>query len=190
MHLWRLLLTLAIFVPLVAFGQVYKHIGPDGKVQYSDRPPTAGSGSTVVQPEIRSRPARPEDDPVTAAMNVYANETAVETFYRFCREVAPESEPALRDARDRWNARHATLSRKKITVMHDHFSVDQLRKIAAEMEATHLEILDKVRRAPLTERSAWCKAAPTRYEAPELNPSRNPALVKTLVSYQPKAARR
>lgn len=68
--------------------------------------------------------------------------------------------------------------------------MDQLRKIAAEMEASHLEVLDKVRRASSTERSAWSKAAPARYESPEVNPSRNPALVKTLDSYQPKAARR
>jgi hypothetical protein len=55
--------------------------------------------------------------------------------------------------------------------------VDQRRKIAAEMEAIDLEIPDKVRRASSTERSAWCKAAPARYESAEVDPWRNPALV-------------
>jgi hypothetical protein len=114
----------------------------------------------------------------------------VETFYRFCRDAAPESEPALREARDRWNARHSALSSAKLAILHDQFSLAQLRQIAAEAEATHLEILQKVRSASANERSAWCAAAPARYEAPEINPARNPTLVKTLESYKPKAVRK
>lgn len=180
-----------LLVALFAFGQanaqVYKHVGPDGKVHYSDKPaPT--TAPVELKPDIRSRAPRAEEDPVYAAMNVYANETMVETFYRFCRETVPESEPAVRDARDRWNARHRRLTTAKLVVLHDQLSVDQLRKIAAETEATHREILQKVRTASPAEHAAWCKAAPARFEAQEVNPVRNPTLVRTLDQYKPRNA--
>lgn len=190
MHFLRLVILFGTLIALEALGQVYKQVGPDGKVFYTDKPPPTATGSTEVKQAIRSRAARPEDDPVFAAMTVYGNETMVETFYRFCREAAPEAEPALRDARDRWNARHLALTSKKLVVLHDQFSVDQLRRIAVETEASHEEILQKVRLASSVEKARWCKGAPARYDAPEMNPVRNPTLVKTLESYTTKATRR
>lgn len=176
-------------VALSASAQVYKHVGPDGRVYYSDKPPAAAGGPAELKPEIRSRAPRPEDDPMHAAMSVYAHETMVETFYRFCRDTVPESAPALREARDRWNARHRQLAAAKIIVLHDHLSIDQLRRIAAETEATHLEILQKVRAAPPAEHAAWCRAAPDRFEALELNPARDPTLARTLLTYKPRNPR-
>lgn len=183
----RAFLLVALFAFAQVNAQVYKHVGPDGKVYYSDKPaPTAAP--VELKPDIRSRAPRAEEDPVYAAMNVYANETMVETFCRFCRETVPESEPAVRDARDRWNARHRRLTTAKLVVLHDQLSVDQLRKIAAETEATHREILQKVRTASPAEHAAWCKAAPARFEAQEVNPVRNPTLVRTLDQYKPRNA--
>ncbi|HRD97874.1 MAG TPA: DUF4124 domain-containing protein [Rubrivivax sp.] len=189
MHSWRYPLLLTLLVTTSVAAQVYKHVGPDGKVFYSDKPQTTSSAATELKQEIRARAARPEDDPMHAAMSVYGNETMVETFYRFCRDSVPESEPAVREARDRWNARHRQLTAKKIVVLHDLLPIDQLRKIAAETEATHKEILGNVLSASPREQASWCKAAPGRFEAPEVNPARNPTLVKTLESYKPKSAR-
>ncbi len=185
----RLAILMTAFVSTATLGQVYKQVGPDGKVFYTDKPPHTAAGSSEVKSDIRSRAARPEDDPIYAAMNVYGNETMVETFYRFCRDTVPESEPALREARDRWNARHQALSSRKLVVLHDQLSVEELRKIAEETEAAHMEILQKVRLASPREQASWCKAGPARLEAQEVNPVRNPTLVKTLESYKPKAAR-
>lgn len=183
----RAFLLVALFAVGQVSAQVYKHVGPDGKVYYSDKPATT-TAPVELKPDIRSRAPRADEDPVYAAMNVYANETMVETFYRFCRETVPESEPAVRDARDRWNARHRRLTTAKLVVLHDQLSVDQLRKIAAETEATHREILQKVRTASAAEHAAWCKAAPARFEAQEVNPVRNPTLVRTLDLYKPRNA--
>lgn len=183
----RAFLLVALFAVGQVSAQVYKHVGPDGKVYYSDKPATT-TAPVELKPDIRSRAPRADEDPVYAAMNVYANETMVETFYRFCRETVPESEPAVRDARDRWNARHRRLTTAKLVVLHDQMSVDQLRKIAAETEATHREILQKVRTASAAEHAAWCKAAPARFEAQEVNPVRNPTLVRTLDQYKPRNA--
>jgi hypothetical protein len=183
----RAFLLVGFFAVGQVSAQVYKHVGPDGKVYYSDKPSTT-TAPVELKPDIRSRAPRADEDPVYAAMNVYANETMVETFYRFCRETVPESEPAVRDARDRWNARHRRLTTAKLVVLHDQMSVDQLRKIAAETEATHREILQKVRTASAAEHAAWCKAAPARFEAQEVNPVRNPTLVRTLDQYKPRNA--
>ncbi len=123
-------------------------------------------------------------------MNVYGIETMVETFYRFCRKAAPESEAAVREARDRWNARNLSLAAKKIVVMQDRFSRQELLKIAGETESTHEKMLRKVRSATPAEQATWCKDASARYAAYEMNPIRNPTIVKTLESYKPKARRR
>lgn len=181
------LVILAFCVAVGPVGaQVYKHVRPDGSVVYSDRPPAEASRSVEVNPGIRSRAARPEEDPMHAAMRVYGGETMVETFYRFCRDTVPESEPALRSARDRWNERHRQLMASKLVVLKDQLSISELRKLAAETEAAHLEILAKVRMAPKSDHAAWCHAAPDRYEAPEINPVRDPTIVRTLESYKPR----
>lgn len=100
-----------------ASGQVYKQVRPDGTVFYSDKPPPSGAGSAELKPEIRSRAVRSGDDPIVAAMNGYGNEkTMAETFYIFCRKAAPETESAVREARDRRNARHLSLSARKIVI--------------------------------------------------------------------------
>ncbi len=190
MHCLPFALMAILLVSTEASGQVYKQVRPDGTIFYSDKPPPPAAGSAEVRPGIRSRAARPEDDPVLASMNVYGNETAVETFYRFCQKVAPESEPPLREARDRWNARNLPLTAKKILVLQDHFSRQQLLKMAGETEATHEEILQKVRSATPAEQMTWCKSAPARYDSYEMNPIRNPTIVRTLEAYTPKASRR
>ena len=73
----QLTYLLVLCVPGLCLGQVYKSVGPDGKVTYSDGPP-ASAAKVEQKSDIRARPLRPEDDPLTAAMQVYVKVTLVE----------------------------------------------------------------------------------------------------------------
>ena len=108
-------------------GSVYKSVGPDGKVIYSDTPPVLGS--VDVSKDLRARDPGLKVDPVKVAMNVYIKEVIVETAYRFCKEQVPQSEASVRAARDRWMQRHAQLRAKKIQMLQDRLSSEELRRI-------------------------------------------------------------
>ncbi len=175
------LLACCLFAPF-ASGAVYKSIGPDGKVTYSDTPPA--SGSVDVSKEIRKRDPALKLDPVKAAMAIYAKEVIVETAYRFCREQVPQSETRVRIARQAWMDRHAQLRAKKIVVLHDKFSTNELRALAVKAEAENERLLSTLRQAPLEERTKWCANAPKTFTTPEFDLAANQDLVDTIMNYK------
>lgn len=89
------LLAVAVFIPAVAVGDIYRHVDEDGNVSYSDEPRDDGervnvedSGSSV---EFRT-PDMPE--PVT---NREESETDDESRFPDLRIVKPEDEGTVRD---------------------------------------------------------------------------------------------
>lgn len=163
---------------------VYKIVGPDGKVTYSDSPPPGAAAEA--KGGIRSRTPSADEDPVKAAMTVYANEIIVETAYRFCAKEIPETEPAVRQARDRWLARHAELRAKKIVILHDRLSMDELRALAARSERDNEAILDSMRKAPRPEREKWCRGAPQKFASPQMDLLVHLTLASTVMNYKPR----
>jgi hypothetical protein len=181
----RLIFMLAFFQLQACWaGSVYKTVGTDGKVIYTDTPPTSGPVQTLVN--IRSRAPVPEDHPVKTALMLYTKEIIVETAYRFCRDQVPDSTQAVKGAHDRWMEQHASLLSKKIPVLHDKLTVDELRVIAAQTEQENEKNLRIMRDAPAAERSKWCYNAPKTFASPEFNLAGNPVLVETIMNYKVK----
>ncbi len=181
---WTVVCLLLLVVPGPRADPVYKIVGPDGKVTYSDAPPPAGAAES--KSSIRSRTPSDDEDPVKAAMKVYANEIIVETAYRFCAKEVPETEPAVKQARDRWLTRHAELRSKKIVILHDRLSMDELRALAARSEHDNEAILDSMRKAPRSEREKWCRGAPQKFASPQMDLLVHLTLASTVMSYKPK----
>jgi hypothetical protein len=179
-------LGVALFVlPLLGAAQVYKSVGPDGKVTYSDSPPE-DAAKVESRPGIRARPRRPEEDPVQAALMVYASQVTVETFFKFCLKEVPESGSKVREARDKWHAQHAQLGERKLAILHDRFSVSELLLMARATEQENERVLGIVKRAPQSEKQKWCADAPAKFTSPTLCPAYNPTLVRTIMDYKPK----
>lgn len=179
-----LLASLALSQACWAAGQVYKSVGPNGVVTYSDTPPA--SGPAQVMDKIRARSPVPENDPVTASIMVYSIEIIVETSYRFCRDSIPESAQLVLAARDKWMERHASLRARKIEVLKDRLSNAELHKLSNQFERDNEDILDKIRRAPRATQSEMCNAAPRTFAAPKFDLAANLTLVDTIMNYRPK----
>ncbi len=163
-------------------GSVYRTVGPDGKVIYTDILPTSGPVQTLAK--IRSRASVPKDDPVKAALILYTKEIIVETAYQFCRDQVPDSAQAVKGAHDKWMEQHASLLIKKITVLHDRLTMNELRVIAAQAEQENEKNLRIMRVAPAAERSKWCYNAPKTFASPEFNLAGKPVLVETIMNYR------
>ena len=169
----------------VAHGQaVYKSVGPDGKVIYSDKPPD-DKAKTV--PNVRARAPQPEDDPVTASLMVYAQEVVVETAATFCAKEIPESAAAVYGARERWRERNGELAEKKIVVLKDMLSDAELRYIARDTQRDNEAIVWKLRDTPRAQKEQWCRDAPAKFASREMDLSTNTAIVKTIMGYKKKS---
>lgn len=177
-----LLAMSTIFVALSALAApVYKHVGPDGKVAYSDMP--APTGLTTVKGGIRSKPAGFEDDPVSAATVVATNEIVVDSVYAFCRDEMPDSAPTIMAARGSWKEQHATLIEKSRAILAEKLTIDERRSIAAMLKQENEKIAGQLRQAPYAERKKMCEGAPARFTTPEMNLAGHPALVRTIMDH-------
>lgn len=179
----RLIALFAFFFLLPCWADpLYKIVDPDGKVTYTDKPPTSGTAQTLAN--VSGKAADPEESPVKAALMLYTKQIIVETSYRFCRDQVPESAPEVKVARDRWMENHASLLAKKIPVLHDRLTMNELRKIAAQSEQENERILRVMRKAPLSERTQWCNNAARTFASPEFNLAGNSALVAAIMNYK------
>lgn len=161
---------------------VYKHVGPDGGVTYSDVP--APTGSTTIKGNVQSKPAGFEDDPVSAATVVVTNEIVVDSVYGFCRIELPNLAPGIMAARARWKTQHATLIEKSKAILVDKLTVNERQSIAVMLKQENEKIAGQLRQVPYAERKRMCEGAPARFTAQEMNPSARPALVKTIMDYK------
>jgi hypothetical protein len=178
------LLFLLCALPVLCLAQVYKYVGPEGKVEYGDRPGGTARGIDDL-PDVVPLVDGREGEPLHAAMTVYVSETMVEFSYRFCRDRVPQMQGTVHDARNQWNTLNAALRKKKIKVLHDHYSPDQLRKMAAETEAQQMALLRKVGAAPKADQERWCAEAPARFQSAAMSPSLKPAIVRAIEIYKP-----
>jgi hypothetical protein len=174
---------LLCLLPTTGTAEVYKSVGPDGKVVYSDTPP-ATPGSTEVSKDLRAKSGGAKMDPVIAALNIYAKEIIVETSYRFCREQVPKSEESVRGARNEWLQRHQTLRTRKNAVLKDRLTTGELLELARKTEAENEAILGKMKTASVEEITKWCTDAPKTYTSREFDLAGNLDLADAILKYQ------
>ncbi len=165
---------------------VYKVIGPDGKISFTDQPPASAVTQEIKAPVNQAKVVELERDPKVAAVTVYAKQIIVETGSRFCTMNAPSTTHAVLAARDAWRERNVELTEKKNRVMARLMSFDERTRLAQRSERENEAVLDKMRAAPLAEKLKWCQAVPVNFAAQELDPSRNPTLVRALREFDAK----
>ncbi|MDR3414596.1 MAG: hypothetical protein P4L83_00285 [Nevskia sp.] len=179
-----LALGLAAALPCAA-GPLYKTVGPDGKITFSDIPPAAGT-TQPVRAGGSSPGAVDESDPTTASMKVASLEVIVKSTYDFCQRHAPATAPAVAEARDAWLRRNAELASRKVEILHDRLSDTQLHQFSAGMTQENLHALGLMSQAPAADQLKWCQDAPGKFVAYEINPVDHPALVAAILGYKPR----
>jgi hypothetical protein len=196
----------ALFLASVCYAApVYKVVGPDGQISYTDQPPPSSSARAVST--IRSGTPNNDDaakpagkvsvdrDPVFASLQVYFKQIIVESAKSICINLAAEYPPvqgakeALADAmkaREKWWNRHIKLIEKKNVVLHDMLTREELLKVAKDAERENEPIVRKLQQAPAAERLSWCQNMPTTIAALEFDLARNTVLGETIMGYKPK----
>jgi hypothetical protein len=200
-----LVLSAILLSSLCNAQSVYKVVGPDGKVTYTDRPSPSSSAQLIstIRPvtpnsqDVKNLPGKDgaERKAVLASLQVYYKQIIVEHAKRLCVHLAAEYPPVpgaqetLADARTAatgWNDRHASLLEKKKVVLHDILTPSELEKVADSAMRENEPIRMKLERAPAAERLNWCQQMPRTLAAPEFDLASNMDLVDTVIGYKPK----
>lgn len=181
-------------------GPVYKVIGADGSVSYTDQAPPSKTASKVL-PGVGNKPKASEPaskgdlnrDPVLASLQLYYKQIIVESASHLCTNLAaerpdlPGTKEASKDvsaARSNWYNRHAILLEKKNKILHDKLSNSELNKAADDAKNENEPIREKLEKEPASERLKWCKNMPSTLKSPEFDLMSNSVLFNTIISYK------
>lgn len=188
-----------LFTAIVTQAQpVYRIVGPDGRVSYSDQPPdsqAAGKAKALDglngKPQVAGPAAKtdPDLDPVLAATQVYRKEVEVELSRILCGNLAAEwpavagskeVAAAVSEARTKWYERHATLIQKRKRILNDSLPRAGLEKMADEAKADIDPRFKRLEKAPSAERLQWCRGVPASFDSYDFDLIRHGTLVDTL----------
>lgn len=182
-----LALSLLLAAQTCAAGELYRIVGPDGKVSYSDRPQvTPGATASVKAVKVPGMSSKPSVDytAAEAVSRVLAMEGVVQHLTRFCGKHVSKSSPAVREARDAWLVRNASLSQQGNKVGRDLMTAGQLQQLAYAIDDESKRIEGMANQATLAMKTTWCADAPANFTAREMDPSRDLALARVLMGYK------
>ena len=169
----------------LAHAQVYKSVGPDGKITFTDKPPTAESAplrSSNPPPQVQPGPPgavredpsgmRPSDRTRFEAARALGNveqhlralvEQSVLThaFGVTCGLAFLEERTRYGTAADRWRERNRAHMQRADQVARDFFGQIGQHRFAAGIQNDAYKNVDAIERGPLTARRAWCE---TRFQ--------------------------
>jgi hypothetical protein len=178
-----LALSLLLAVQFCSAGELFRIVGPDGKVRYSDRPPEkAESAKTIKVPGIASKSSA-DYSVGEAVARVLAMEGTVQHLTRFCGAHAPKSSRAVREARDAWLVRNTSLTQQRNKVARDIMSISELHRLAESMEDESNRLARVAGEATPEMKATWCAQAPVNFASREMDPSRDLALVRVVMGH-------
>jgi hypothetical protein len=181
----RLLLSVAFFVALAGAhaGEIYKSVGPDGKVVYSDRPATMPPASNNV-PEAREREpadapphpvripkeaihaAKPRDtapviarvDPEmeSAVIGVLGIEDLVRKTEDLCLRSVPTSFKRYSGAAEGWRLRNTSFVAQAHHVLETQFDSAHRQLMERGVDQRNVGVFSKVTTAPAASKISWC----------------------------------
>jgi hypothetical protein len=180
-----LLLTLSA----TGSAQVYKVIGPDGKVSYTDRPPSEANANVQV---IRSGvaapvstaapPAAPARQPLPSewekarllpALRVVLGKTAlVEGSMAICMETLPTSMQRYLLAQVSWKRRNDQILGNANAMLETVFAAERAQ-LEEKLRASADLILQPVRQSEVPRRIAWCDRSVKEIEGDAFDLARN-----------------
>lgn len=195
---------------LLAFGvagdawaqRVYKSVGPDGKVTFTDKPPAgqeppaAPAAAAPAAPAAQSSPgaapapagsaAAAQMDPALekATLVLAGFESIVNEYADLCVKTLPTSFRKYQGAADDWRQRHATLLARQNAVMRDHFSPAQRASVRSALQAKTRGMMAQVQAANAAQRIKWCDDNTLEVTGGKVDLAANYAA--TLMAYQGK----
>ncbi len=182
MLLRSLPLSFLFVAQLCSAGELYRIVGPDGKVSYTDRPPST-EGLTAVKGSNAS-PLAGTTQSAQAALKVLVMQKVVDSLTNFCSRQIPESGESVRTARAAWSERNFNLTGKSSKVVRDLLNTEQLVQLNRQMEAENSGLERRASTATVEMKKTWCAEAPRNFNAHQMDPSRDQALVRAVHDYK------
>lgn len=167
---------------------VYKVVGADGKVTFTDHPPAAANIDAPIKGTAAPKSGAGDENQVAeaarAAVKVYVALSIIEASTQFCIDNAPNTARQVIAARNAARARNAELSEKKDLVLLDTIGATRLAKVASNSRGDNERAVADLRRGGAAETQRICEALPKNMESAQLDPSRDTALVRSVMGYQ------
>lgn len=203
------LLACAAATPLIAGAGLYKQVGPDGKVTFSDTPPVSGSSqsiakpgassptSKVATPASSSTPADGQRLPASEQDAFYRNATLgaalklkivgalVDGIGELCVREQPEAAGAVRAARARWHGQHDPLMPVMQQILNELAPAKLRTDQERQLKTATSEQLRPLAAAPKAEQLRRCQKAASEFNGPGMNMANSPAVAKLFSDYVP-----
>jgi hypothetical protein len=211
-HLVALLVALCCAAPaaLWAQGHVYKQVGPDGRVTFTDKPPpeepapahaspapatpSAPAAASAPQSKANARKAAASEPvPVRAVLDpavdkglsvLMGYQSLVSEYLDLCLTTLPTSYKRYDSAAQTWKTRHAAVLARYPVVLQDNYT-------AAEQVVIRREIQDKTRAmmAPIAasdmgRRIKWCDDNALQLQTGKMDLPRSH--IEALMNYKPR----
>ena len=188
MRLHLIPLSLLFAAQLCAAGELYRVVGPDGKVSYTDRPRSTEGLKTVKGSAAAPAEAHATEGqtigPAKAAAKVLSYQMIVDARTLSCNRQGPPVSKFVANARNEWLQRNDVLLAKAGRVLRDAVSANEHGMIMRAMEQANHNLVDKANSAPPEVKRTWCEVAPHKFRSLEMDPSLDAALVRTVEQYK------
>lgn len=152
-----------------ASAEIYKSVGPDGKVIYTNVTPEKKAAAAIVQPAATRAQSRPADadaggriltpEVISAVSNVMGVAQLVSSSREFCVAAQPASHRRYMSAADGWGQRNSAVVAQKDRVLAHPVQHMVAEALNAETLRKTDSLMQPVKQSSNADRIQWCDKA-------------------------------
>lgn len=184
--------ALLVLAPLGACAQMYRSVGPDGRVTFSDTPPTQDNARQTQQLG-KAAPTRLSSGELDtfmrnatlgAAIKLTVLAGVVDRMTQICSSQDSAVADPVRQARLRWQENHAPLLGVKDRILTDLLPPERRDVINGPQAQAELDrVAGPLAAANPEEKTAFCRRMPQQIASSGMNLYNSPEVVKLFTTY-------
>lgn len=184
--------ALLALAPMWASAQMYRSVGPDGRVSFSDTPPPQDSARQTQQLG-KAAPPRPSSGELDtfmrnatlgAAIKLTVLAGVVDRMTQICSTQDSAVAQPVRQARQRWQENHAPLLNVKDRILTDLLPPERRDVVSGpQTQAEFDRIAGPLAVANPEEKIAFCRRLPQQIASSGMNLYNSPEVVKLFTTY-------
>lgn len=187
----RPLATLSLlFFAHAASAEIYKVVGADGRVSYTDQPPSVATPNVQLFKHGRGRPAVATDEPDPArraqtrhlptVRDVLNNNALALEGMHLCMQVLPGTMRRYGDTLDGWKTRNAEATERAEHILASSATPGMRAQLKAAAINDARQLLAQVRSAAPARQSSWCDNTSAELASGNMDLARQPAVARML----------
>jgi hypothetical protein len=211
-HLVASLVALTCAAPAAVWaqGHVYKQVGPDGRVTFTDKPPpeepaaaaraspapatpSAPAAASAPHSKATAKKAASEPAPVRAVLDpavdkglsvLMGYQSLVSEYLDLCLTTLPTSFKRYDSAAQTWKTRHAAVLARYPVVLQDNYTAAEQVVIRREIQEKTRAMMAPIAAADMGRRIKWCDDNAMQLQTGKMDLPRSH--VDALMNYKPK----